>query len=638
MPSIHNPSDEQANPDFPLLNKDQSTTTPSSQPSNTQQSESRSSATPARPIRLDSVDEKAHTGARSSRRGSSATLPDLPTTAKQTSTDRLKAPSGPSNSNQESTSDGGSSGSNEPGTPTDPEQSSIPTSNPGRSNTSRLKLQAQAEHTSKDPQHPNGPTEDTSAKESSTHHPSAQAPPGNHPEEQHQTLVENKQSTPQASGYGRGVMAAVEGIMSFIPGPPQAPPKDKYQQLKEEFNRLRDEYRQSRATIENYDRELRRRTIELNKGHHHINYLQHENQRSKDTINGLQNELMAVHQQLDDAKALSEVRGKELFGAQVFLTKADTLSISEVGEKVTALNEEIFQAAATLGEALIHQRYEVSQKKLEEAAALSQEMVGEKLTRILIAESQKPEPEVNPLLVQVVLQIFMVEFCVSKIQSWYPGDDAIHGFLSAIYSEIRLTEEQAVSGRWRALTRAHTRPSIETWNKELYKELQSILIMASWAPRSQENQESYGNRLPSIFKAINELRMAIGEKFTSADLDIFVFECDKTYDHTIMEDAYGDGRQSGGKRATEPIVGTTGIGLGKVVLERSGKDVIQIHPLIPAKVVLTSTMKEALEPVQSNKSKKNLKKKQVETTDGVDQEGRNGSKSKANSSNMDTTG
>ena len=63
-------------------------------------------------------------------------------------------------------------------------------------------------------------------------------------------------------------------------------------------------------------------------------------------MGALQNELTIVHQQLEDAEHLSEVRGKVLVGAQVFLTKADTISISEVGEKVTALNEDIFQAAA----------------------------------------------------------------------------------------------------------------------------------------------------------------------------------------------------------------------------------------------------------------------------------------------------
>ena len=66
---------------------------------------------------------------------------------------------------------------------------------------------------------------------------------------------------------------------------------------------------------------------------------------------------------------------------------------------------------------------------------MAREMVGEKMTNILIAQAQKNEPRlgVDPLLVQVVLQIFMVNFCLSKIQSWYPGDTAIGEFLSTIY-------------------------------------------------------------------------------------------------------------------------------------------------------------------------------------------------------------
>ena len=118
-----------------------------------------------------------------------------------------------------------------------------------------------------------------------------------------------------------------------------------------------------------------------------------------------------------------------------------------MSEKVTALNEEIFQAAATLGEALIRKRCELSKTELDAAAAVSQEMVGEKMTDILITQSQKPEPEVNPLLVQVVLQIFMVNFCFSNIRYWYTGDSAIGEFLSAIYSGIYSTGKHCIDSK-----------------------------------------------------------------------------------------------------------------------------------------------------------------------------------------------
>jgi len=185
-----------------------------------------------------------------------------------------------------------------------------------------------------------------------------------------------------------------------------------------------------------------------------------------------------------------------------------------------------------------------------------------------------------------------------------------------IYSKIRSTEEQLVSGRWRALTHFYTEPSTETWKAELYQKLQSILLIASWTARSLENEKSYGNRLPSIFRAIIELRKAIGENVTSADLEVFVFECDKIYDPAIMEDQYGDGRQSTGKRAPEAIAGTTGIGLGKFTAD--AKDAFQIETLLPAKIVLTSTMNKASETIQSARRRK----KPFENTDGDSLDGR----------------
>ena len=466
MPTTHNTSVEKPYPDYSQYDKDNSTTKPQALPSNPQQSESRSTAaaTTGRPPRHDSQDTKPHTGKRGSRKNPSDSLSGPTTTAIRTNrplTDRQKPRTSNSNSNRVKASDGDSSDSHDLRAPRNQEHG-IPTSNPGRSTgmIKRLSLNFQSPSFAHVAQQPQGETEDPSVKgvyPSARKPQDAQVPPGHHSEDGHQDhwqpeTVENKQSqamAPQVSGYGRGkvtgiVGAAVDSIMSFMPKVGSPPPKDRYHRMKEEYYRIRNENKQLHTALDNYDHELRRTNGDLSKANHFIKHLhwQQELQRSRDTINGLQNELIQVHQQVEDAKTLSEVLKKELIGTQVFLTKADTLSISEVGEKVTALNEEISQAAATLGEALIHERYDsevVSQRELEAAGAMAREMVGEKMTNILIAQAQKKEPRVDPLLVQVVLQIFMVNFCVSKIQSWYPGDTAIGEFLSTIYSEIQST-------------------------------------------------------------------------------------------------------------------------------------------------------------------------------------------------------
>ena len=91
------------------------------------------------------------------------------------------------------------------------------------------------------------------------------------------------------------------------------------------------------------------------------------------------------------------------------------------------------------------------------------------------------------------------------------------------------------------------------------------------------------NHPASIFQAVNEFRLAIGEIITSADLDtkVFVFDCDDSFDPAIMEEAYGDYRQSSGKRAPEAIVtvSTTSMGLAKVIAERSVKDAHQTNDI-----------------------------------------------------------
>ena len=156
-----------------------------------------------------------------------------------------------------------------------------------------------------------------------------------------------------------------------------------------------------------------------------------ENRRNKDTIRGLERELQ-------EYKNPSYVHG-----AQAFLTKVD-LSISEVKDKVNALNDKNFQASASLGDSLVHFKYELAKEDMDTALAEVCRTVSEPLARALVKETQKPEPTVNPLLVQVVLQMYLVHFCTSKIDSWLPGTQETSDFLTSIYSKIRRTGEYII--------------------------------------------------------------------------------------------------------------------------------------------------------------------------------------------------
>ena len=169
--------------------------------------------------------------------------------------------------------------------------------------------------------------------------------------------------------------------------------------------------------------------------------LENENQRQKDTIRSLQHELTDTIREVQEFKNLSDIRGKELLGAQIFLTKADLLTISDVKEMVNALNDEIFQASATLGDSLVHHKYGLAKEEKEAAFAEASRTISEPLARALVIEAQKPEPEINPLLVQVVFEMYLVHFCSSMIESWFPGNRETSDFLTTVYTEIRRTGE-----------------------------------------------------------------------------------------------------------------------------------------------------------------------------------------------------
>ena len=347
--------------------------------------------------------------------------------------------------------------------------------------------------------------------------------------------------------------------------------------------------------------------------------LDSENQRLKDTIRSLQHELSNTVRELQEYQNLSDIRGKELIGTQVCLTKADLLSISDVKEKVNALNDENFQASVSLGDSLIHHKYKLPTLEKKAAYAEASRTISKPLTSALIMEAQKPEPEINPLLVQVVLELYLVHFCSSMIESWFPGNRETSDFLTTIYTEIRRTggsviiicerlppdvfsEQQAVSGRWRALTRAQIRPTSATWRDELMKGLGNIFKIAEWSIGSGEKLIAFEQKLPAIFKAVEDLRLALGEKVTSIDLEISVARPGVPFDHRWMEDGYSYARKGNTKKTIKSVAGTTGIGLKKVIPSPSGGEV-RFENVLSSKVVLVSTFQQALRfPSAANES------------------------------------
>lgn len=231
-----------------------------------------------------------------------------------------------------------------------------------------------------------------------------------------------------------GILGNILGLRS--PTAREAQLMKELQQVKKHNRFLEREAFHAHEHCQGLSYELQRINGESRANARDANTLRHENQRLREMIDGLNVEVRAITKKYEDAKLLSETRGKELHGAQVFLTKADSLSVSDLIQKVNALNEEIFQAAASLGDFIVHTPWDVTEAELQARQKISSDVLGRPLAQVLITEAQKQDEPANPLLVQISLQVFLAEFCNNMIRSW-SHDENSDSYLRRLYDQIR---------------------------------------------------------------------------------------------------------------------------------------------------------------------------------------------------------
>jgi hypothetical protein len=233
-----------------------------------------------------------------------------------------------------------------------------------------------------------------------------------------------------SAGLASGVLGGIATAFGMRPATAREARLEKSNhRLKEENKLLRTEYFRLERTAHKF--------------HHDACRFHHENQRFKETIDAMSLEVKGLTRRYEEAKALSETRGKELHGAQVFLTKADALSMSELTQKVDGLNDEIYQAAASLGEAIVQKKIETSEQPhySPEEGAITKALLGVPLYKLLRSRARNTEEGINPLLVQIALQAFFAVFCINRIRSWTPANVHFNAALQDLYSKIWFSSE-----------------------------------------------------------------------------------------------------------------------------------------------------------------------------------------------------
>jgi hypothetical protein len=163
-------------------------------------------------------------------------------------------------------------------------------------------------------------------------------------------------------------------------------------------------------------------------------------QRERD-IATLKDELAGLRQVYEEALAVLTTKTAELEVSQKFLAKDDHVAGADVTKMVEALNSDILQIAASLGEAFefAAQRSSDPPSSLEEADELEdaieqvEEVLGARMTDFLRSSNH----DEDPILVQMALQASMCAFCNWIISSWFFHSIEKEQLLEDIYEHIR---------------------------------------------------------------------------------------------------------------------------------------------------------------------------------------------------------
>ncbi|KAF8883257.1 hypothetical protein BD779DRAFT_1663186 [Infundibulicybe gibba] len=221
-------------------------------------------------------------------------------------------------------------------------------------------------------------------------------------------------------------------------------------------------------------------------------------------------------------------------------------------------------------------------------------IVGARMVELL----RSSEHHEDPILVQIAFQTGMAAYSEWMISSWYFENPQNEQLLTEIYERVRESEDQAVAGRWRALTRSHVQrmisdePDLAMYFIDAFV---NVLLAAGVPTRASTLQETistqFAGPISAVVRAALQLNRAIGEGVTACELEVLYVATDASYDVGTMGDSFG-AHADGQSEEEELVLCATDLGLvrSEKIPGEPGqwRDVVLLRP----KVVLQSALVE----------------------------------------------
>ena len=234
---------------------------------------------------------------------------------------------------------------------------------------------------------------------------------------QQQQLIEVAQAI--APKPGSRSTTTMSGI--GVGGSSDKPPSSKEKALRRKILELEYAWQQEKASNLNLD--------------HHYRKLWNRANAQSEELKRSQEELEAVKAQLADAKTDFDENANEeetwdmRGGSDILLTAAAI-------QMVDVLNVEVRRVAAVLGKVLQKAKFEEGHRQIMQITEKARLMLGENMVALL-STGLPEKARVDPLFVQVVLQVAVINWCKTTISSWKPGNSDVSNLLVELYSKIR---------------------------------------------------------------------------------------------------------------------------------------------------------------------------------------------------------
>ncbi|PFH47366.1 hypothetical protein AMATHDRAFT_6808 [Amanita thiersii Skay4041] len=352
-------------------------------------------------------------------------------------------------------------------------------------------------------------------------------------------------------------------------------------ELEERVKELEAEVERTKQKAENAYRDERAKTTaqmakaasEIKGFQDRATKLQNDNEHLKSKhskeVQYLRDELGTANHKQVELRKLVDMQASELSTAREFTFMVDNVAAADITRIVQELNAANFQAAMQFLSILpleADDGSDVDHQFIDQLRDRATHAVGRRLIEIA-AQSKETDESFLILAFQSVLAYI----CHSAITSWMYGSHNEAGLLNATYERIRDSEQQAVAGRWRALTNKQItslagRRTNDAIRRDIIWGLVGILIAVGWEVNPQSARAAVvaelDDAVEEIMGVISRISKAIREDFISEDLQVVCAAGGATYDPSTMEVEEGGMPKKGPKDKYVPkVLATSELGL-----------------------------------------------------------------------------